>query len=579
MDDITRIQRHFARKAKAKPDHRFEDLYSLVWKPSFLQAALKRVLANRGSRSAGIDGVTVRDFDDPEYRVRFIQTLAQELKNRTFMPSPGRRKYIPKANGKKRPLGILTIKDRVVQMVLKMLLEPIFEADFLECSHGFRPGRRTMDCLVPIWRHVNSSSRHFWVVEGDIRACFDNVQHRILVGLLRKRIADKDVLQLIEAFLKAGVMEGQLFQRTEVGTPQGGILSPLLANVYLHQFDMWWWKKYGCLTRNERRRRRRQGLGHPILIRFADDWLLLWNGSKASVIQLKEEASAFFERELKLELSESKTHITHVNDGFTFLGFDIRRYQGTHGKPVVLIRPSQANVRKFKAKIKDLTRRNTTWQPVWYKVMQLNRILRGWSAYYQHVNAKATFTKLDWWVMTRLFRWARKKHDNPAWRVINAKYKHRDPKGRVNFVCHLNDGSPVWLYRMSYRRIRRYWVDWKRPTYADGGISTDIEDYVDSQIETVSYPAKESDQMRLIVQRRDNYVCQRCGATGAPLYVHHIVPRHRGGTNDLDNLVTLCHPCHREVHRVSDGQNAKSTVKADGEPCAGNLARTVREAA
>lgn len=173
MDDITRIQRYFARKAQAQPDYRFKDLYSLVWKASFLNYALDLVLANRGSRSAGIDGITVSHFQDADYRTNFIQTLSEELKAETFKPSPGRRVYIPKANGKKRPLGILTIKDRVVQMVLKMLLEPIFEADFLECSYGFRPGRRTMDCLVPIWRNVQSNSKHYYIVEGDIRACFD----------------------------------------------------------------------------------------------------------------------------------------------------------------------------------------------------------------------------------------------------------------------------------------------------------------------------------------------------------------------------------------------------------------------
>nr|MBC8445751.1 group II intron reverse transcriptase/maturase [Chloroflexota bacterium] len=472
MVEITRIQRCFARKAKAQPTYRFRDLYSLVWKPSFLEVALNRVLANKGSRSAGIDGITVQEFQDPAYQAQFIQTLSQELKRKTFRPSPGRRVYIPKRNGKRRPLGILTIKDRVVQMLLKMLLEPIFETDFLECSYGFRPGRRTMDCLVPIWRHVTRSSKHYWMVEGDIRAYFDNVNHRILVGLLRKRVADKDVLRLIEAFLKAGVMAGQLFQRTEIGTQQGGILSPLLANLYLHQFDLWWWQTYDSLTRNERRQRRRRGLGHPILIRFADDWLLLWNGDKAGAIRLQEEARKFLEGELKLELSESKTRITHVNDGFTFLGFDIRRYQGTHGKPVVLIRPSQENIRKFKAKIKALTRRDTTYQPAWYKVLQLNQILRGWSAYYQHVNAKTTFGKLDWWVLNRMFLWARKKHGRPPWREIRAKYRHRDPKGRINFVHHLGDGSPIWLYRMSDRPIRRYWVNWQRPTYADAGVIT-----------------------------------------------------------------------------------------------------------
>jgi RNA-directed DNA polymerase len=579
MDDITRIQRYFARKAQAQPTYRFRDLYSLVWKPSFLESALNCVLANRGSRSAGVDGITVKAFQDPEYRADFVQTLSQELKSKTFKPSPGRRVYIPKANGKKRPLGILTIKDRVVQMVLKMLLEPIFEADFLDCSYGFRPGRRTMDCLVPIWRHVTSASRHYWVVEGDIRACFDNVQHRILVGLLRKRIADGDLLELIEAFLKAGVIDGQLFKRTEIGTQQGGILSPLLANVYLHQFDMWWWNTYGRLTRNERRRRRRRGLGHPILIRYADDWMLLWNGSKAGAFQLAEEARTFFERKLKLELSESKTRVTHVNDGFTFLGFDIRRYKGTHGKPVVLIRPAQKNVRKFKAKIKSLTRRDTTYQPVWYKVTQLNQILRGWSAYYRHVNAKATFNKLDWWALNRIFGWARKKHGRPPWRVVCAKYRHRDPKGRVNFVCHLQDGSPIWLYRMSDRPIRRYWVNWHRPTYAEGGVSTDIETHPDSLVEPVSYPARERDQMRLIALRRDNYTCQHCRTTRTNLRVHHIVPKKKGGTDDLDNLITLCHQCHCKVHKSHKDGSAALTVNADGKPCAEKLARTVWEAA
>lgn len=579
MDDITRIQRYFARKAQAQPSYRFRDLYSLVWKRSFLEPALSRVLANRGSRSAGVDGITVKAFQDSEYRANFIQTLSHELKSKTFKASPGRRVYIPKTGGRKRPLGILTIKDRVVQMVLKMLLEPIFEADFLDCSYGFRPGRRTMDCLVPLWRHVNGTSKHYWVVEGDIRACFDNVQHPILAGLLRKRIADGDLLELVEAFLRAGVMEGQLFKHTEVGTQQGGILSPLLANVYLHQFDMWWWNTYGRLTRNERRQRRRRGLGHPILIRYADDWVLLWNGNKAGAIQLAEEARTFFGQELKLELSESKTRITHVNDGFTFLGFDIRRYKGTHGKPVLLIHPSRKNVRKFKAKIKALTRRDTTYQPVWYKMTQLNQILRGWSAYYQYVNAKTTFHELDWWVLNRIFGWARKKHGRPPWRVICARYRRRDPKGRVNFVCHLQDGSPIWLYRMSDRQIRRYWVNWHRPTYADGGIPTDIEDNPDSLVEPVSYPAKERDQMRLIALRRDRYTCQHCRATKTDLRVHHIVPKEEGGTDDPDNLITLCHQCHCAVHKSRRDGNAALTVKADGKPCAEKSARTVWEAA
>ena len=514
MDEITRIQRYFARKAQAQPEYRFRDLYSLVWKPSFLNHALGRVLANRGSRSAGVDGITVNAFEEPGYRETFIQTLSQELKDKLFRPAPGRRVYIPKANGKRRPLGILTLRDRVVQMVLKMLLEPIFEADFLDCSYGFRPERRTMDCLVPIWRHVNDNNKHFWVVEGDIRAYFDNVNHTILMGLLRKRIADSAILALIHAFLKAGVMEGQLFQATEVGTPQGGILSPLLANVYLHQFDLWWWRTYGCLTRNERRQRRRRGLGNPILIRYADDWILLWNGTKQGAIALKAEAQAFLEQHLKLQLSEEKTRVTHINEGFTFLGFDIRRYRGTHGKPVVLIHPSQKSVQRFKAKIKALTQRDTTYQPVWYKLKQLNQILRGWSAYYQHVNAKVTFGKLDWWVLNRIFRWARKKHGQATWRTTLNKYRHRDPKGGINFVCYLEDGSVTWLYRMADRSIRRYWVNWSPPSYATNGISTEVNEAPEILPPPANYPARDHEQYRLIILLSATLVAQNSANIG-----------------------------------------------------------------
>jgi RNA-directed DNA polymerase len=320
-------------------------------------------------------------------------------------------------------------------------------------------------------------------------------------------------------------------------------------------------------------------LGHPILIRYADDWILLWNGTKEGAFQLKQEAQAFLEEHLKLQLSEEKTCVTHVDDGFTFLGFDIRRYQGTHGKPVVLIRPSQKSIRKFKAKIKSLTRRDTTYQPVWYKIKQLNQILRGWGAYYQYVNAKATFHKLDWWVLNRVFGWARKKHGVSTWPVILHKYRHRDPKGRINFVCYLRDGSPRWLYRMTDRPIRRYWVQWSRSTYGKGGVATDIREEPTILPQPANYPAQDSEQYRLIVLRRDNHTCQRCGSTNVKMCIHHIVPKEHGGTEALDNLITLCRPCHGEVHRTHSQEPAAHSVNADGKPCAGKLARTVWEAA
>ena len=216
------------------------------------QKPCEAVLSNAGSRTAGIDGISRKQLADEEARARFIQSLQAELKAGTYHPQPVRRHWIPKANGKLRPLGIPTIKDRVVQMVLKMLLEPIWESDFLDCSNGFRPGRRTMDCIRTCQSRITTQNKYLWVIEGDITGCFDHVQHAILLKLVRRRVQDERVIGLIEAMLKAGVMEEDLFQHTPEGTPQGGILSPLLANIYLHEFDRWWWEKYGSLTRPEK---------------------------------------------------------------------------------------------------------------------------------------------------------------------------------------------------------------------------------------------------------------------------------------------------------------------------------------
>ncbi|MCB8924054.1 MAG: HNH endonuclease [Ardenticatenaceae bacterium] len=252
--------------------------------------------------------------------------------------------------------------------------------------------------------------------------------------------------------------------------------------------------------------------------------------------------------ELKLELNQDKTRISHIDDGFSFLGFDIKRYAGTRGKPVVLIKPSQKSIHKLKTKIKNLTKRDSTYQPAWYKLIQINQITRGWSAYFRHVNAKTTFAKLDWWVMNRLFGWARKKHSKANWHVINTKYKHRDPKGRINFVCHLEDGSPIWLYRMNDRPIQRYWPGKHRPSYLEGILHTDFQDTPSPLQQPVSYPVKEQDQIRLLALRRDQYTCQHCQTKNVDLQVHHVVPVKQGGQEQLDNLITLCHSCHHKIH-------------------------------
>src|ERR671923_993621 len=237
MSDIIKTQRSLATKAMHQPAHRFDHLYRLLCQREWITTALRGVLANTGARTPGIDGITKSHLSSEEAKSTLIQEIGQELRDRSFRPSPVRRIYIPKSNGKQRPLGISTLKDRVVQMLLKMVLEPIWESDFLNCSNGFRPGRRTMNCIALLDSYLNERNKYFWVIEGDIRGAFDNVCQEILLDLLAERVADHRLLELIEGFLKAGLMQGKLFHRTDTGVPQGAICSPLMANVYLHQLD------------------------------------------------------------------------------------------------------------------------------------------------------------------------------------------------------------------------------------------------------------------------------------------------------------------------------------------------------
>jgi group II intron reverse transcriptase/maturase len=232
MSDIIKTQRSLAKKALYEPEHQFNHLYRLICREDWIQEALAAVLSHQGARTAGIDGVTKKTFSSQEFYLTFIRQLQQELRQGTFQPVPARRAYIPKANGKQRPLGISTVKDRVVQMLLKMVLEPIWESDFLNCSNGFRPDRRTMDCIALLDSYINERSKHFWVIEGDIKGAFDNIQHEILLKLITKRVADRRIMKLLAQFLKAGVMENGQWQRTEFGTPQGAVCSPFLANIY-----------------------------------------------------------------------------------------------------------------------------------------------------------------------------------------------------------------------------------------------------------------------------------------------------------------------------------------------------------
>ena len=316
------IQTKLHRWATDDPDRRFADLFNLVCDPAVLLVAWRRVKGNKGARTAGVDGQTVYYIQQRRGEESFLAALRANLRARMFRPLPVRERLIPKpGSGKLRMLGIPTVTDRVVQAALKLVLEPIFEADFQPCSYGFRPNRRAQDAIAEL--HLLATNHYEWVVEGDITACFDEIDHTALMSRVRGRIADKRVLALVKAFLKAGILSQDGRDRdTITGTPQGGILSPLLANIALGVLDEHFvqaWQAMGK-TGSGRRHRRRRGLATYRLVRYADDWVIMVAGTRTHAEALKQEAAAVL-APMGLRLSAAKTRICHIDEGLTSSAF------------------------------------------------------------------------------------------------------------------------------------------------------------------------------------------------------------------------------------------------------------------
>lgn len=554
-EHILKTQRSFARKGEAVRNHRFNDLYYLICREDWIRAALERVLANRGSRTSGVDGISKDDLQTEAERNAFIEELQADLKAGNFEAIPVKRTWIDKPGKKeKRPLGIPVIRDRVVQQLLKMLMEPIWESDFLDCSHGFRRGRRTMDCIYTFYSRVHTVNKYYIAIEGDIRKCFDRINHKILLKLVRKRIADHRIVKLIEAFLKAGVMEGKLFQETPEGTPQGGILSPLLANIYLHVLDEWWHEKFNSLTKKEKWKRREKGLGNAILVRYADDFVILWNGTRQAAFALRAELKQFLWDELRLELNEDKTHVTYLTDGIDFLGFHIQLIFPKDNKPWLRVTPTKSNMKRFKAKIKGLTKRGTTFATVEQRFKALNRIIRGWGNYYRHVSFTHDAKELDFWINQRVLIWLKNKHQGVAVRRLLAQYKCREIDGhynRWNFaVDDLQTGKPIFIAKLGDIRLKRYRR--RKPTnpFLNPELESEEEPntpFLEPRIINTNPENVVWYETKAAVIKRDGYKCTNCSRQDVPFDVHHIKARKDGGTDEMDNLRTLCEDCHHQT--------------------------------
>jgi RNA-directed DNA polymerase len=422
---VLEIQTKLHRWAREDARRQFDDLFNLVADPAFLLVAWDRVRSNKGAKTAGVDGRTAASIVARIGVTNYLDGLRSALKDRSFRPVPVRERMIPKTGGKLRRLGIATITDRVVQASLKLVLEPIFEADFLPCSYGFRPGRRAHDAVAEI-RYLTSKPRCYeWIVEGDIKACFDEISHAALMDRVRARIGDKRVLGLVKAFLKSGILgEDRLLRPTTAGTPQGSILSPLLSNVALSVLDEHIARSPGgpATGKAEKAKRLRHGLPNFKLVRYADDWCLVIKGSRADAEALREEIAEVLSA-MGLRLSPEKTLITHIDDGLDFLGWRIQRHRkkGTR-EQYVYSYPAKKSLKAVMAKVKRVCREVEVNQPLDVLIRRLNPVLRGWCAHFRPGVSSVTFAYLSHYVWQTVWRWIRRKHRRTRWKELRHRY-------------------------------------------------------------------------------------------------------------------------------------------------------------